>query len=120
MWRLKKKRLRLNLTKVRKRVDLLEIESTLLGMLSMDKCLVSAEKTEYATDAIIVYYTTPDKKKLNEKHIMEVLEQILPTYMLPSRFVHQDEFPLTPNGKVDRLKIINQCKTEEESNNRIT
>lgn len=29
----------------------------------------------------------------------------LPLFMLPSRFVHREEFPTTGNGKIDRLAL---------------
>ena len=35
----------------------------------------------------------------------------LPVYMLPRRFVHLEEFPLNPNGKIDRPLLTQQYCT---------
>lgn len=37
--------------------------------------------------------------------LTEFLRERLPVYMLPSRFVHRDAFPLNANGKIDRRSL---------------
>jgi len=37
--------------------------------------------------------------------LQEFLRKSLPVYMIPSSFIFLDVFPLTPNGKIDRLKL---------------
>ena len=52
---------------------------------------------------ICVYYT--DKKKIDFEKTRKEMEQYLPYYMLPSFFIHIDEVPLRPNGKMDRKAL---------------
>ena len=42
---------------------------------------------------------------LNINTLRQELQKTLPDYMIPSYFVRQDEFPLTPNGKIDRKAL---------------
>lgn len=51
---------------------------------------------------IVVYYTgnrTDDEKLKNE------LASLLPSYMIPNRFIHVEEIPVTQNGKADKAKL---------------
>ena len=41
----------------------------------------------------------------DEVGIKQYLKQKLPTYMIPSKFIFQKEFPLNSNGKIDRKSL---------------
>ncbi|MCU4864269.1 D-alanine--poly(phosphoribitol) ligase subunit DltA, partial [Bacillus cereus] len=43
--------------------------------------------------------TSAIKKELNER---------LPNYMIPRKFMYQSSIPMTPNGKVDRKKLLSE------------
>ncbi|MCW1886941.1 non-ribosomal peptide synthetase [Luteolibacter flavescens] len=43
--------------------------------------------------------------------LKEHLATLLPGYMVPGEFHHAESFPLTPNGKVDRLALANAPET---------
>jgi thioesterase domain-containing protein/SAM-dependent methyltransferase len=54
------------------------------------------------------YASMPVQKNLAAElipHLQAYLKEKLPDYMLPDAFVLLDEFPLTPNGKIDRSKL---------------
>lgn len=44
--------------------------------------------------------------------LREHLSRILPAYMIPSEYLFVENFPLTPNGKVDRLELAKSVKSE--------
>ncbi len=54
--------------------------------------------------AIIVFYT--DNIPLDEDDIHRKLLKIIPEYMVPTSFVHLEDFPLLSTGKLDRLKLL--------------
>lgn len=49
---------------------------------------------------IALYYTA--KIKIDEEKVRKEMELYLPYYMIPAFFIHIDEVPLKPNGKMDR------------------
>ncbi|MGW3353566.1 non-ribosomal peptide synthetase [Nonomuraea rubra] len=49
-----------------------------------------------------------------EDDIAAFVEQRLPTYMVPARFVPVDELPMTPHGKVDRPALLRMAKEHSE------
>lgn len=51
------------------------------------------------------------KSTVETSTLKEFLAERLPAYMIPSRFHHLEEFPLTPNGKVDRKKLAEPDET---------
>lgn len=42
------------------------------------------------------------------KAIKEDLEDIMMSYMMPSKFLYREDLPLTPNGKIDIKGLINE------------
>jgi iturin family lipopeptide synthetase A len=52
------------------------------------------------------------RKSTTPAALREHLSQRLPAYMIPAVFHFVESFPLTPNGKVDRLALVNHS-TEE-------
>ena len=48
-----------------------------------------------------------------EEALRKALRLLVPKYMVPSRFVFLDEFPLNASGKVDKKVLVNSALTEE-------
>ena len=47
------------------------------------------------------------KQNFDEKTIIKSLKKIIPSYMIPNKFLFFKDLPKNPNGKIDRKKIQN-------------
>lgn len=81
------------------RIEPAEIEAAVKRVLGIDwafaKGFVEPERS-----FICVYYTAD--LTVDQEAVREELQHFLPAYMIPSYFIHVDEVPLLPNGKVNR------------------
>jgi len=50
-------------------------------------------------------YALPQRVSLEPADLRSRLMRLLPTYMLPSQWMHFDALPLNGNGKVDRPRL---------------
>ncbi len=80
------------------RIELKEIENVILDQKSIVQCVVSTIEENNQT-LLVAYIKTIDA--IDDKVLKEYLRLRLPYYMLPKQIIRLDEFPQTPNGKVD-------------------
>ncbi len=85
------------------RIELGEIEDKLLKHNEINKVVVLAKEETHGEKYLCAYYVSENEITVNE--LREFLHKDLPDYMVPSYFIHMDEFPLTSNGKVDRRQL---------------
>ncbi|MGZ4672281.1 MAG: non-ribosomal peptide synthetase, partial [Ilumatobacteraceae bacterium] len=87
------------------RIELGEVESALRGEPAVSDAVVIADG-EAAASRLLAYVIRADPTTpLAEGELRKALERRLPDYMIPSRFVTVDSFPLTPNRKIDRKAL---------------
>lgn len=90
------------------RIELEEIEKAVSEFKGVERaiCLFDEQKSKL----YVFYVGTIDKKQL----FTNIKEQ-LPVYMIPSRIILLEQFPLTKNGKIDRqaLKQLGERKRHE-------
>jgi pyochelin synthetase len=84
------------------RVELGEIEATLLAHGSVTGAVVTAVGAAQASKRLVAYVTP---KHAVTDALREHLAATLPPYLLPDRLVALDAFPLSSNGKVDRTAL---------------
>jgi amino acid adenylation domain-containing protein/FkbH-like protein len=110
------------------RIELGEIEHHLsLQKQVSDAIVIAQEKPE--NNQLVAYIVTDKAKELcgddtkTKQCRYDFIENIrhdlihnLPDYMVPVSFVFLDEFPLTPNGKIDRIALSSlQSSTQQKA-----
>ncbi len=87
------------------RVELGEIEYHLNNLAGVVKALVIAKPVTGESKQLIAYVESDiDTTKLHGK-LTQKLTELLPNYMLPGFFVAISDWPIMPNGKIDRNRL---------------
>jgi amino acid adenylation domain-containing protein len=84
------------------RIELGEIENVLHRYPLIEAAVVVVHE-EGAEKYLIACYRS--REEVQTHLLKNYLTGLLPAYMIPQGFVHMAEFPLTPNGKIDRKKL---------------
>jgi natural product biosynthesis luciferase-like monooxygenase protein len=87
------------------RIELGEIETVLGENPAVREAVVNAAADSGGHQRLVGYIRFRDGQSATVNDLREALASRLPEYMIPSTFVFLDEFPLTPNGKVDRKQL---------------
>ena len=86
------------------RIEPAEIAIAMEGHPQIEQAFVNPNSNTGATKLLGYYVATEDVEGL-EPDLVEFLKQTLPVYMVPSRLIRLDQFPLTDRGKVDRNQL---------------
>jgi amino acid adenylation domain-containing protein/non-ribosomal peptide synthase protein (TIGR01720 family) len=85
------------------RIEPGEIQSCLIRYPGITEALVVPRENRYGQPTLYAYYKTgaafAENSKENE--IRKYLVTMLPYYMIPSKLIRVDSYPLTKNGKID-------------------
>lgn len=84
------------------RIELGEIE-TIISQITGVKQTVVVAKEEKNINHLVGYYTA--NVPIDDATFYDHLRNSLPSYMIPSRLVYLEKFPLTFNGKLDRSAL---------------
>ena len=84
------------------RIELGEIESTISQFEGVRETVVLARE-DVPGDKRLVAYVQMDQDDLVS--LQDTIKKSLPDYMVPKAYVVLDQFPLTPNGKVDKRNL---------------
>ncbi|HEY0365238.1 MAG TPA: amino acid adenylation domain-containing protein, partial [Pyrinomonadaceae bacterium] len=85
------------------RVEPGEVQSQLLTHPLVTRAEVIAKTMHHGAVELVAYVVTSGQLDVTE--LRTHVASALPHYMVPSAFVFIDEFPLTPNGKIDRRTL---------------
>lgn len=80
------------------RIELEEIEAVLKKTFSFSNCIVKVDNSR-----LICYFN--GDQNLETNNIISMVSRYLPKYMIPTKFIYLQQFPLNISGKVDRSKV---------------
>lgn len=83
------------------RVELGEIERTLMQQKDIKEALVIGKETEGSTQYLIAFIVLNQGTERDISSIRNRLKDELPGYMIPAQIIFIDKIPLTANGKTD-------------------
>jgi amino acid adenylation domain-containing protein len=83
------------------RVELGEISATLRRHLAVRSSVVLVDQ-QGSSEPRLIAYVVCDEPRPDSQQLQTHLAGQLPSYMVPTAFVHLDEMPLMANGKLDR------------------
>ncbi|MEE8584520.1 MAG: amino acid adenylation domain-containing protein, partial [Acidobacteriota bacterium] len=87
------------------RVEPGEVEEALRSYPTVQEAAVAASPDPSGNQRLVAYVVGDEGAAPSAEELEGFLKEILPSYMLPSLFVHLDRLPLTPNGKLDRQAL---------------
>jgi amino acid adenylation domain-containing protein len=92
------------------RIELAEIETVITSISGVREACVLVRENDGSAGAhyLVAYYTTQLTAPVpTEVEIMQRLTNELPDFMIPSFLISLEEFPRTPNGKLDKGSFPN-------------
>jgi amino acid adenylation domain-containing protein len=87
------------------RIELGEIETALADHSAVNKNVVVVKEDKPGEKRLVAYIVPEKDATISPSEMRAHLKRTLPDYMIPSAFVTLEEFPLTPNGKINRLAL---------------
>ncbi|WP_139158736.1 non-ribosomal peptide synthetase, partial [Pseudoalteromonas amylolytica] len=100
------------------RIELAEIEHHLSMLAEVDSACVLV--TDVAgMPQLVAYIKGLNNQALSTAQLQEALRSNLPDYMVPEIYVPLEQWPLTPNGKIDKRALIELGKTQSKTVRRL-
>jgi len=87
------------------RIETGEIEAALSKLDSVKAAVVHAQPDGNGEQRLVAYVVTAPGKSATISELRCGLDHILPDFMMPSSFVFLEDFPLLPNGKINRRAL---------------
>ncbi len=102
------------------RIELGEIEVALARHAAVQQAVVLAREDNGAEKQLVAYVVTHDGAELTSAEMRAFLKEHLPEHMIPPQLVRLAEWPLTPNGKIDRAALPSPADVNTDSESTFT
>jgi amino acid adenylation domain-containing protein len=99
------------------RVELSEIERLISRHAAGSQAVVVEREVLQGEKGLVAYILAGKEHPVTIAALRSSLQEELPDYMVPSHFVALEQFPLSPNGKIDRhaLPMPEQGRSDQET-----
>jgi len=87
------------------RIELGEIESATAQFGTIKNNVVIVREDTPGDKKLVSYIIKKEEQKIDVAELRQFLKTKIPDYMIPSSFIFIEQFPLTPNGKIDRKAL---------------
>jgi amino acid adenylation domain-containing protein len=87
------------------RVELGEVEAALEEYPGVQHAIAIAREDKRGINQLVAYIVSETQPRPSPTLVRATLKTKLPSYMIPTSFVHLDAMPLTANGKIDRRAL---------------
>ncbi len=87
------------------RIELGEVEAALNTLEELKECAVVAMPTDGFEGTLICSAYVARDAETSHSSVRKKLNRLLPSYMLPARWMRLDQLPKNTNGKIDRRQI---------------
>ena len=95
------------------RIELGEIEARLADDAAVQEVVVVADQVADGDPRLVAYLTRRELIPIDTAALRRRLLQVLPDFMVPTRFVVLREMPRTPNLKIDRAALASAPRADE-------
>ena len=96
------------------RIELSEIEYTINQFNDVASCVCLLNNKEELSAHIVAFIIPEPSKALDIKGLYDYIKNCLPDYMIPSKIISIQEFPITEHGKLDKNMLLRQFEIEQK------
>ncbi len=96
------------------RIELGEIESALTLFPTIQDNVVLVREDTPGDKRLVAYLIKKENQETDLAELRQFLKTKIPDYMVPVAYVFIDQFPLTPNGKIDRKALPSPMETAQQ------
>lgn len=101
------------------RIEPAEIEAALHQHPTVQQCAVVGQEDASGEKHLVAYVHSKADQQAHPSILRHYLQEVLPSYMVPDRFLLLDELPRTPSGKLDTRKLPALDEQQAQSEKRM-